>query len=98
MATELIVRYRVKPDRIAEHEGLIRSVFAQLAETAPAGIRYGAFKQADGVSYVHVAIIAAAENPLDTLPAFKAFIERIKERTEGPPEVTDLTRIGAFGL
>jgi hypothetical protein len=98
MARQVIVQYKVKPDRIAEHEGLIRNVFDELKRTAPAGIRYGAFKQADGVSFVHVALVEADKNPLDALAAFKAFSERIKERCDVPPVVADLTRIGAYGL
>ena len=73
---QVMVRYKVKADRIEEHEGLIRKVFAELAESAPPGIRYGAFKLADGVSFVHIALITADKNPLDTLPAFKAFGEQ----------------------
>ena len=94
----VMVRYRVKPDRIAEHEGLIHAVFDELAKTAPAGIRYGAFKLPDGVSFVHVAFIDAPSNPLDAIAAFKAFTERIKERIEEPAVTADLTAIGTYGL
>ena len=94
----VIVRYKVKPERVAEHEGLIRGVFDELAKTAPAGIRYGAFKQPDGVSFVHVAFVAAEKNPLDAIVAFKEFSARIKERCDEPPVVVDLAEIGTFGL
>lgn len=98
MARQVMVRYRVKPDRVFEHETLIREVFVELAKAAPAGIRYGAFKQADGVSFVHLAFITAEKNPLDAIAAFKAFGERIKERCDELPVVTDLAPVGAFGL
>jgi hypothetical protein len=98
MARQVLVRYKVKPDRIEEHERLIRDVFAELARTAPAGIRYGAFKQKDGVSFVHVALVTAEKNPLDAIAAFKTFSEGIKERCDEPPQVVDLTPIGVFGL
>jgi hypothetical protein len=98
MARRVMVQYRVKADRIAEHEALIRDVFSELERTGPAGIRYGAFKRADGVSFVHFAFITADKNPLDTIAAFKAFGERIRERCDEPPQVMDLTEIGAFGL
>jgi hypothetical protein len=98
MARKVIVRYRVKPDRVAEHEALIRDVFEELARTAPAGLRYGAFKQADGVSFVHVALVAAEKNPLDAIAAFKRFGEGIKERCDEPPVVAELTEIGSFAL
>ena len=98
MARQVMVRYKVKPDRIEEHEKLIRDVFAELALSSPAGIRYGAFKQKDGLSFVHLALITAENNPLDAIAAFRAFSERIKERCDEPPNVIDLTPIGVFGL
>jgi len=93
-----MVRYKVKPERVAEHEALIRDVFEALTKAAPEGIRYGAFKQPDGLSFVHIALVDAAKNPLDALDAFKAFTARIAERCEGPPVVVDLEAIGSFGF
>jgi hypothetical protein len=94
----VIVSYKVKAERVEEHEALIRAVFDELAKEAPAGIRYGAFKQADGVSFVHVAFVSAETNPLDALGAFKAFTAKIRERCVEPPTVVDLTEVGVFGL
>jgi hypothetical protein len=98
MARQVLVRYKVKPERIEEHEALIRDVFTELARAAPAGIRYGAFKQADGLSFVHFALVSADENPLNAIHAFKVFGERIKERCEEPPNVSELTTVGVFGF
>ena len=95
---KVIVRYRVKPERVVEHEALIHAVFAELAGAAPEGFRYGAYKQPDGVSFVHVAVIKVAENPLDKSPAFKAFVEHIRERCDELPATTELTEVGAYGL
>ena len=95
---QVIVKYKLKKDRVEEHEALIRAVFAELAEAAPKGIQYGAFKQPDGVSYVHVAFIAADKNPLDGVAAFNAFTARIGERCVEPPDVVDLKAIGAYGF
>ena len=94
----VMVSYKVKPDRVEEHEALIRAVFDELAKAAPAGIRYGAFKQPDGVSFVHVAFISAEKNPLDAIAAFKAFTARIRERCDDPPVAVDLVGVGAFGF
>jgi hypothetical protein len=94
----VMVRYTVKPARVAEHEALIRAVFAELAETSPAGIRYGAYKQPDGVSFVHVAFITAEKNPLESIAAFQAFTARIRERCDEPPSTVELTEVGSFGL
>lgn len=94
----VMVRYRVKPQRVEEHEGYVRAVFAELAQTAPAGIRYGAYKEADGVSFVHIAFVAAARNPLDAVAAFKAFLAGIRERCDEPPTTVELTELGAYEL
>jgi hypothetical protein len=93
-----MVSYRVKPDRVAEHEGLIRAVFEELAVTAPKGIRYGAFKRPDGVSFVHIAFVEAAANPLDAVAAFKAFTAEIKDRCDELPATVVLAPVGAYGL
>src|SRR5580693_407829 len=98
MSRQVIVTYRLKQDRVAEHEGLIRAVFAELAEKSPPGLRYSAFRKTDGVTYFHVAIVPAEKNPLDTVAAFKAFGEKIKERCEEPPVVTDVATIGSFAF
>ncbi|MGH7438694.1 MAG: hypothetical protein ACRENE_23650 [Polyangiaceae bacterium] len=95
---QVIVRYKLAKDRVEEHEALIRAVFAELAETAPEGILYGAFKQPDGVSYVHVAFITASKNPLDGIAAFKAFTARIGERCVDPPQAVEVEQIGAYGF
>jgi hypothetical protein len=88
----------VKPERVEEHEGLVRGIFAELAEKKPAGLRYGAFKQPDGVSFVHLAVLEGDSNPLQTLAAFRAFTEKIGERCDEAPASFDLNEVGTFGL
>jgi hypothetical protein len=93
-----MVRYRVKRSRVAEHEKLLRAVFVELKKTAPAGIRYGAFKQPDGVSFVHVAFLEGKKNPLDAIAAFEAFTAEIGERCDEPPAPVNLEEMGAYGF
>ena len=94
----VIVRYRVKPDRAAENEQLVRNVFEQLARETPAGLRYFAFKQPDSVSFVHVAMDERADgtNTLGKHTAFKAFVAGVAERCEEQPVTTELTLVGAY--
>jgi hypothetical protein len=94
----VMVSYKVKSERVAEHETLIRAVFGELESVAPKGIRYAAFKHEDGVSFTHLALITAEANPLDALTAFKAFTERIRERCDVPPTVVNLGEVGAYGF
>ena len=48
----VMVRYRVKPDRVEENEELVRSVYEELRRTRPEGLRYATFKLEDGVSFI----------------------------------------------
>ena len=94
----VMVRYRVKPDRVAENERLIAAVFEQLQREQPAGLRYATFKAADGVSFTHLASIETADgaNPLSTLGAFKAFAATVGERCDEPPTTTEIGVVGSY--
>ena len=92
----VMVRYKVKPDRVAENEELVRAVYEELAGTEPAGLRYATFRLDDGVSFVHIAVTSSEPSPLPRLSAFKRFQARIADRCDEPPVVTELREIGAF--
>lgn len=96
----VMVRYKVKPDRAAENEALVRAVYEELERTEPAGIRYATFKLDDGVSFVHLASDETddGQNPLSKLKAFREFQDGIGDRCEDPPIVTELHEIGSFGF
>lgn len=80
----IVVRYRLKPERVAEHEALLAAVFVELEANAVAGVEYRALKLDDGVTFVHVADVAGAKNPLVELPAFQAFTRDIAARCAEP--------------
>jgi hypothetical protein len=96
----VMVRYKVKAERAAENENFIKSVFEELHQSQPAGIRYASFKLDDGVSFVHIASIETenGENPLSHSDAFKTFQENIKDRCEELPVATELNDIGMYRL
>jgi hypothetical protein len=94
----VMVRYRVKPDRVAENEELVRAVYAELAETRPAGLQYATFRLDDGATFVHVAAQATGDNPLTRVAAFQRFQENIRERCDEPPTVTETSLVGSFKL
>jgi hypothetical protein len=93
----IVVRYKVKPEAAAENERLVKAVFEQLAREKPAGLRYATFKLADGVSFMHVAEVAAEQNPLLALAAFKEFSGSVGQRCVEPPVTTELSLVGAYG-
>jgi hypothetical protein len=97
-----VVRYKVKKECAAENEALIRKVFEELHQKAPAGVSYSVFKGIDGVTFMHVVSVdtGVAENPITQLAAFKAFQAGIRERCEERPVSTDLESdaIGSYGF
>lgn len=96
--TQVIVRYRVHPERVAENEELVREVYRELAESDPPGLRYATFKLPDGVSFIHIAETDAQHNPLPGLDSFRRFQADIGERCDEPPVVTELSEVGSFRL
>ena len=93
---QIMVRYKVKPDRVAENEELVRAVYAELHETAPEGLRYATFALEDGVSFVHIAATEDGANPLGQVQAFKRFTAEIGERCDEPPVTSALREIGSY--
>jgi len=98
MPVTRVVRYRTKPEHADENERLIRAVFAELADAAPEGLHYAAFRLDDGVSFVHLAVIDGDENPLTTSAAFAAFQAGIAERVVEGPAPADATAVGSYRL
>jgi hypothetical protein len=93
---QVMVRYRVKPERVAENEELVRAVYDELSRTDPAGLRYATFKLDDGVSFLHLASTEDGQNPLSQVNAFKRFQENLADRCDERPAVTELTEIDSF--
>ena len=97
---QVVVRYRVKPDRVEENERLVERVYAELAERDPGGLRYATLRLADGVSFVHVASIDTPDgtNPLMDIGAFADFTRDIGQRCDEPPVALDASVVGSYGM
>jgi len=95
-----IVRYKVRADKADENIAFIRQVFAELDASKPEGLRYVSFNLADGVSFVHIAVVESAdgENPLPKTAAFKDFIADIKDRCTEPPVASSADIVGSYRL
>ena len=94
-----MVRYKVRPDRVADNESLVRNVYEQLNRERPDGLHYATFKLPDGVSFMH--IVVDSDQPgrvLNEIAAFKAFVTDIESRCEEPPVATELTMVGSYDL
>jgi hypothetical protein len=96
----MMVRYKVKPDRVAENERSIASVFEQLDREQPAGLRYASFKLDDGVSFMHIVEVDTPDgsHPLQALSAFSAFTASVRDRCDEPPVSVELHAVGAYHL
>ncbi len=96
----VVVRYRTRPERSDENQALIEKVFGELDQDSPAGLRYAAFRLADGVSFVHVASIETDDgvNPLNATPAFSEFLREIGDRCEEGPAASEGTIVGSYRI
>lgn len=95
-----LVSYKLKSDCVAENERLVLAVFEALKKATPPGLHYATFKQADGLSFVHLVAYDEGEGngALTGLAEFKAFAEGVKQRCETPPVRVDLTEIGSYAF
>ena len=93
---QVIVRYKVKPEHVAENERLVRAVYEELSHVKPDGFRYATYRLDDGVTFVHLAQSDHERAPLPELKAFQRFQEDILARCDEPPVVTRAETIGSY--
>jgi hypothetical protein len=93
---QVMVRYKVKPERVGENEELVRAVYEELRRADPPGLRYATYRLDDGVSFLHLASIEDGGNPLSEIAAFARFQEGIRDRCDEPPAVVELHEVGSF--
>jgi hypothetical protein len=87
-----VIRYQTKPEAADENQRLIENVIAELAATAPPGLRYSTFRLADGVTFVHV----IDGEGLSELPAFREFQRTLGDRLAVKPTREDAALIGSY--
>jgi len=93
----IMVRYKTLETQATANETLVHAVFDELRSRAPGGLRYTTYRLADGVTFVHLATLETPEeNPLTSLPAFRAFQKDIKDRCVEPPVVTELSAVDSY--
>ena len=98
MTTIKIVRYTTAPEQADTNEQLVRDVYAELATTQPAGLRYATFRLDDRVSFVHIAVLDGDDNPLTSSAAFAAFQAGIADRCTSPPAAADAQLVASYQL
>ena len=94
-----VIRYQTRgPEEAENNQRLIEGVFAELADHKPDGLRYAAFRLADGVSFMHVVVAEEGDEALTGLASFKEFQREIGDRLAGPPQFTETTVVGAYRM
>jgi hypothetical protein len=92
-----IVTYTVNPGREQENAALVRAVFEELATAQPSGMRYAVFQAASSREFVHLYTDeGAAPGTLQTLSAFKAFVNGAADRHQRAASFKEFELLGAY--
>jgi hypothetical protein len=91
----VIVRYKVKPEKVEENQRLVESVFAELHGKCPAGLEYLVLRLEDG-SFLHLASTADGAPQLSSFSAFQDFRRDAEQRRLTAPELQGATIIGNY--
>jgi len=93
-----MARFRVRAGEAAEADKAIIAFVAKVADE-PGTLRYESFREADGVSYVHVMMFAddAAEQAHASSAHMKEFLAALQPRCDELPAYTDLRMISGAG-
>jgi hypothetical protein len=93
-----LLGYRVKADRVAENETLVRAVYARLHELGDPDVHYATFRLDDGCTFVHIASFPSKEKQavLTDLQELKAFQKELKDRCDQQPDNQPLTEVGSY--
>jgi hypothetical protein len=98
MSSVVVVQYTTKREYADENERLVRDVFSELQDTDPGGLHYCTVRLADGVSFVHFAVLDGEENPLSSSPGFARFQSGIAERCTSGPNVSAAALLGSYAM
>jgi len=91
-----VIRYTTRPEAADENARLVAAVYAALAETKPADLEYATYRLDDGVTFVHVARLPDADNPLASIPEFAEFQRELESRCVEQPDPRRATLVGQF--
>jgi hypothetical protein len=91
----MLVRYRVKPEKIEENARLIREVFRELRARAPRDARYLVLKLSDG-TFCH--LVEDGSKTVSGLEAFAAFRRGGEERRLDEPQQLEAAIVGNYRM
>ncbi len=93
---KVMIRYRVRPDRVDEHLGLVAAAFEEMAVLRPPRLRYTAHRLNDGLTFVNLVEGDDLPSPLPDLGAFQRYRAELDERCDEPPVMTELIEIESY--
>ena len=91
----MLVRYRVKAEKVEENERLIREVFLELRARAPRDVRYLVLRFGDG-TFCH--LVEDGSKTVSSLEAFAAFRRGGEERRIDGPEQLEAAIVGNYRM
>jgi|SRR5580704_13026257 hypothetical protein len=94
-----LVRYKIKPEQVADNVRLIERVFEELKAKTLDNARYMVLQLNDG-TFVHFATVESMDgnHPITSLESFRAFQSGIKERCIELPQSGDATIVGNYRM
>ena len=92
-----LIRYKVKPEAVAQNRALVEKVFEELQHKAPDGVRYLVLAMNDG-SFAHFVETAGDESPLPQLDSHKAFQSGVKQRCLEEPLGVEVSIVGNYRM
>jgi hypothetical protein len=90
-----LIRYRVKPEKIEENQGLVEGVFRELQAKAPPRVRYLVLRLNDG-TFCH--LVDDSTKTVPSLEAFAAFQRGGAERRLDEPQQLEATVVGNYRM
>jgi len=91
----VLVRYKITPEHAGANEAAIHAVFDALRAQHPAGFRYTSYRTEDA-TFVHIATVEAAKNPLFELPAFQAFQKQLEGHFVERPVTLEIAAVDSY--
>lgn len=93
-----MVRFRVRASEVGAAEKAIIEFVGQVADE-PGTLRYDAYKEADGQTFVHVMTFTGAQSEVDHRETAyaKAFVAKLRPLCEVEPEFTDIGKVAGSG-
>jgi hypothetical protein len=97
--TNIIIRYKTKPESTALNTKLVEDVFRELATAKPEGVAYAVLRTDDN-TFFHIVQYESEETNagLTGLPSFKAFAENGESRRDAPFERNPVIVVGNYRI